>query len=310
MNIFAFKRFCTLQGFRKYKNEVSSPSNSIVIESERFYRASADSNPLLPVQVWWKNVSRIFSSKKVTGCNNSKTKLIPLFQLKIFDKIDLGFIAPISETPWPNVPIKRPLERSSLLYVCAKNQLDCSISSTSYVMDKTHNFRKNKNKTRLNFASKTVHLDWYLNLTFEGHPRSKIFSPFDSPYMTSYLISIDTFSLSRTVFEIFDFKIFRVWLWPFTFRGHLRSNIFSPFESPYITSYSNPIDTFSLSRNVFEIFDFEGIRVWSWPLTFEGWPWVKNISTIWKPIYDFLFNSHWHFLSISYRFREIRLQSF
>ena len=48
MNIFAFKRFCTLQGFRKYKNEVSSPSNSIVIESERFYRASADSNPLLP----------------------------------------------------------------------------------------------------------------------------------------------------------------------------------------------------------------------------------------------------------------------
>ena len=52
INIFAFKRFCTLQGFRKYKNEVSSPRNSIVIESERFYRASADSNPLLPVQVW------------------------------------------------------------------------------------------------------------------------------------------------------------------------------------------------------------------------------------------------------------------
>ena len=52
MNIFAFKRFCALQGFRKYKNEVSSPSNSIVIESERFYRASADSNPPLPVQVW------------------------------------------------------------------------------------------------------------------------------------------------------------------------------------------------------------------------------------------------------------------
>ena len=52
INIFAFKRFCTLQGFRKYKNIVSSSSNSIVIESERFYRASADSNPPLPVQVW------------------------------------------------------------------------------------------------------------------------------------------------------------------------------------------------------------------------------------------------------------------
>jgi len=111
-------------------------------------------------------------------------------------------------------------------------------------------------ETRLNFASKTVHLDWYLNL---GHPRSKIFSPFESPYMTSYLISIDTFSLSRTVFEIFDFKVFRVWPWPLTFGGHLRSKI---------------------------------------------------ISTIWKPIYDFLFKSHWHFLSISYRFRDIRLQRF
>ena len=147
-------------------------------------------------------------------------------------------------------------------------------------MDKTHNFRKNKNKTkkqtnretRLNFASKTVHLDWYLNLTFKGHPRSKIFSPFESPYMPSYLTSIGTFSLSRTVFEIFDFKVFRVWPWPLTFRGHLRSNIFSPspFESPYMTSYLTPIDTFSLSRTVFEIFDFKVFRVWPWPLTFRG----------------------------------------
>ena len=125
-------------------------------------------------------------------------------------------------------------------------------------------------ETRLNFASKTVHLDWYLNLTFKGHPRSKIFSPFESPYMPSYLTSIGTFSLSRTVFEIFDFKVFRVWPWPLTFRGHLRSNIFSPFESPYMTSYLTPIDTFSLSRTVFEIFDFEVFRVWPWPLTFRG----------------------------------------
>ena len=57
-------------------------------------------------------------------------------------------MAPISETPRLNVPVKRPLERSSLLYAYAKNQLDCLISSTSYVMDKTHNFRKNKNKNK------------------------------------------------------------------------------------------------------------------------------------------------------------------
>ena len=49
-----------------------------------------------------------------------------------------------SETPWPNVPIKRPLELYSLLYVHAKNQLDCSISLTSYVMDNAHLFRKKK----------------------------------------------------------------------------------------------------------------------------------------------------------------------
>ena len=52
-------------------------------------------------------------------------KLIALLYPKKFDNIDLGFIAPLSETHGPNVPIKRPLERSSLLYVCAKNQLDC-----------------------------------------------------------------------------------------------------------------------------------------------------------------------------------------
>ena len=109
---------------------------------------------------------------------------------------------------------------------------------------------------------------WPWPLTFRGHLRSNIFSPFESPYMTSYLTPIDTFSLSRTVFEIFDFKVFRVWPWPLTFRGHLRSNIFSPFESPYMTSYLTSIDTFSLSRTVFEIFDFKVFRVWPWPLTF------------------------------------------
>ena len=86
--------------------------------------------------------------------------------------------------------------------------------------------------------------------------------------MTSYLTPIDIFSLSRTVFEIFDFKGFRVWSWPLTFRGDPRSKIFSPFESPYMTSYLTPIDTFFLSRNVFEIFDFKVFRVWPWPLTF------------------------------------------
>ena len=49
-----------------------------------------------------------------------------------------------------------------------------------------------------------------LTLTFRAHPRSKIFPPIESPYVTSYITSIDTFSPSRTVFEIFDFKVLRV----------------------------------------------------------------------------------------------------
>ena len=111
---------------------------------------------------------------------------------------------------------------------------------------------------------------WPWPLTFRGHLRSKIFQLFESSYMTSYLTLIDIFSLSRTVFEIFDFKGFRVWSWPLTFSGDFRSKIFSPFESPCMTSYLTPIDTFSLSRNVFEIFDFKVFRVWPWPLTFRG----------------------------------------
>ena len=153
---------------------------------------------------------------------------------------------------------------------------------------------------------------WPWPLTYRSHLKSKIFPLFESPYLTSYITSIDTFSLSRTVFEIFDFKVFRVWPWPLTFRGHPRSKIFSPFESPYMTSYLTYINTFSLSRTVFEIFDFKVFTVWPWPLTFDlkGSPEVKNIFTIRKPIFDFLSNFHWHFLSFSYRFWDIRLQSF
>ena len=67
---------------------------------------------------------------------------------------------------------------------------------------------------------------------------------------------------------LLDFKVFSVWPWPLTFRGHQRSKIFSPFESPYMTPYLTSIDTFSLSRTVFEIFDFKVFRfdLDLWPL--------------------------------------------
>ena len=137
---------------------------------------------------------------------------------------------------------------------------------------------------------------WPLEVTWGP----KIYMLFERLYMTSYLTSIDTFSLSRTVFEIFEFKIFRVWPWPLTFRGHLRSKIFMPFERPYMTCYLTSIDTFSLSRTVFEIFDFKVFRVWPWPLTFKGHLRSKIFLSFESPIYDLLSNFHWHFLSISF----------
>ena len=150
---------------------------------------------------------------------------------------------------------------------------------------------------------------WSWPLTFRGNPRSKIFSPFESPYMTFYPTSIDTFSLSRTVFEIFDFKVFRVWPWPLTFRGHLRSKIFSPFQSPYMPSYLTSIGTFSLSRTVFEIFDFKVFRVWPWPLTFRDHL-RSNIFSPFESPYMTSYSTPIDTFSLSYRLRDIRLQNF
>ena len=125
-------------------------------------------------------------------------------------------------------------------------------------------------------------------LTFEGPLRSKIYMPFESPYMTFYLTSIDTLSLSRTVFEIFDFRVFRVCPWPLTFRGHMKSKIFMPFESLYMTSYLTSIDTLSLSRTVFEIFDFRflGFVLDLWPLkvTWDQKYLCHSKAHIWRPI--------------------------
>ena len=124
---------------------------------------------------------------------------------------------------------------------------------------------------------------WPRPLTPEGHLGSKNFIPFESPYMTSCLTSMDTISLSRTVFEIFDFKVFRVWPWPLTPKGHLGSKKIIPFKSPYMTSYLTSMDTISLSRTVFEIFDFKVFRVWPWPLIPEDHLGSKGLIPFGRP---------------------------
>ena len=195
---------------------------------------------------------------------------------------------------------------------------------------------------------------------FRGLLRSKMGSLLECSYMTSYPTSIDTFSLSRTVFEIFDFIIcgfdLEHWILEVT-----RGKIFSLFEGTYTASYLVSIDNFSPSHTVFEIFDFKNFGVWPWPLicdvhmswvtfslfkdshmtsyltpfdifssiscriqdnrlrSFRGltlnydirWlPEVKNVLSIRKPIHNFPSIFYWQFLSISYRFSDIRLRSF
>ena len=118
---------------------------------------------------------------------------------------------------------------------------------------------------------------WPWPLTPKGHLGSKNCISLESPYMTSYLTSMDTISLSRTVSEIFDFKVFRVWPWPLTPKGHLGSKNFIPLESPYMTSYLTSMDTISLSRTVLEIMPVKNFRVKQnggfWPFKGQGhWP--------------------------------------
>ena len=113
--------------------------------------------------------------------------------------------------------------------------------------------------------------------------------------MTSYLTSMDNISLSRTVFEIFDFQVVRVWPRPLTPKGHSKSKKIIPFESPYMTSYLTHMDNISLSRTVFEIFDFKVFRVWPWPLNPEGHLGSKIIIPFERPYMTSYLTHIWAF---------------
>ena len=93
--------------------------------------------------------------------------------------------------------------------------------------------------------------------------------------MTSYLTSMDAISLSRTVLEIFDFKIFRVWPWLLTLKSHSGSKNFMPFGSLYMTSDLTSMNTISLSRTVLEIFDFKAISLLGFDLD------LRPLKVIW-----------------------------
>ena len=231
--------------------------------------------------------------------------------------------------------------------------------------------------------------------------------------MTSYSTSMDTISLSCTVFELFHFKVFRVWPWLFWplnviwvlknyhLKAHIRLPIWllwttslylSPF-SRYSTSkfsgfdldlwplkiiwgrkninhlkahiclpicilwtpslYLSPISRYSNSKFLgFDLDLWPQKVIWGQMLSYHSkahillpiwllwtpslylspfsryskskfsgfdhdlrpqkviWAGIKNVYTIRKPIYDFLFDFYGQHLSNSYRFRDIPLQSF
>ena len=81
-------------------------------------------------------------------------------------------------------------------------------------------------------------------------------------YFKIHLIIRNT--LSRTVFEIFDFKVVMVWPWPLEINWGQK--YFHHSKAPCMTSYLTSIDIFSQSRTVFKIFDFKVFRIWPWPL--------------------------------------------
>ena len=88
-------------------------------------------------------------------------------------------------------------------------------------------------------------------LTFDLGSNSKVMPPNESPYMISYMTTMQTESLSLIVFEIFLKNTHM------NFDLVSRSKVMAPNESPYMISYMTTIQMESLSIIVFEkIADF------------------------------------------------------
>ena len=111
-------------------------------------------------------------------------------------------------------------------------------------------------------------------------------------------------------FRVIWLHIFRVWPWSLSSEGYMRSNCFIPFESPYMTSrltsrtpflYLVPFSRYSTSKFV-GWFDLE---LWPLKVIWDQKVVYPSNAHIWLP-----FDYHGQHLSISYRFRDIRLQSF
>ena len=83
-------------------------------------------------------------------------------------------------------------------------------------------------------------------MTFDLGSRSKVMAPNESPYMISYMSTIQMESLSLIVFEIVEKNAHM------TFDLGSRSMFIAPNESPYMISYMFTIQIEPLSLIFFE----------------------------------------------------------
>ena len=89
------------------------------------------------------------------------------------------------------------------------------------------------------------------SLTFQGHPISKVKSPFESSYYDFLCVS-DTNYVSK----VNGFRVIKHWksvTLSLTFQGHPISKVISPFESQYMISYMCLIQTMCLQWMVLEL---------------------------------------------------------
>ena len=150
---------------------------------------------------------------------------------------------------------------------------------------------------------------WPWLMAFKSQLRSIL--PTIRKHMHDFLSNFYRHFLSRIVFEIFDFKLFRVYLdlWALTCKGQLRSYFYTirkPIRNFLSYLYWHFLSISYHFRNI----RFQTFQSLTFTFELQRSTEVKFVYNIRKPTHDFLYNFHWHFLSISYCFRNIRLQPF
>ena len=121
--------------------------------------------------------------------------------------------------------------------------------------------------------------------------------------LSLYLVPFSRYSTSN--FSRFDLDLWPLEVnWGQIFLYHLQAHVWLHICLLLTLSlYLIPFSRYSISN-------FSGFDLDLWPCNFRSQLRSDIFYNIRKLIYDFLFDFYWHFLSNSYRFRDIRLQTF